>query len=386
MTCGVFYSRVTSPSTSMTSTSIVATQLHQAANHVTLVNDVSFAHCFLPKVNQFQRITTSPLVYSAPRGGNGYSFVIVQPKLKIKPVCLVSARSQLRALKKTYIKLSPAKKIAFKKIQQLYHRLTALKGAKPSAVLKHKIKVMEGEWKRASLKNPKLAHMVLKQHKLFLEIKRKKAIRKGVVTKTTSVAKKGDISNKSKNAVKNTRVVKVKKDADDSDKGVKKMSTKTTRVVKVKKDENDSEKGVKKMQTKTTRVVKKDVEKGVKKTVATRVVVKKSEDVEEKKDDSKNAKKAPQNTVVNVKEDEDEGDDEDEEEEDAEKWTKYVHPELHHHVRHFVKHSRQAKPKHKAVQFFKDKVKEWWHDEEEDDEHDLKRMKHIFSVIQKHVD
>ena len=93
---------------------------------------------------------------------------------------------------------------------------------------------------------------------------------------------------------------------------------------------------------------------------------------------------ATPSTAPSAEEDDDEGyEQEEDDQEEGENWRTYkIHPELHSHLEEFVqtgKHNTQ----HKAVRFFKNKINQWWHDEEPDDEHDVKRMKHIFHIVNK---
>jgi len=63
-----------------------------------------------------------------------------------------------------------------------------------------------------------------------------------------------------------------------------------------------------------------------------------------------------------------------------------VNVKLHDDVHHFIKTRKNIDPnKHNAIRYLKKRIHEWWNDEEEDDEHDVKRMKHIFSVLRKHT-
>lgn len=75
------------------------------------------------------------------------------------------------------------------------------------------------------------------------------------------------------------------------------------------------------------------------------------------------------------------GDDDDDDDDD---WKKHVHPSLHHHVKEFLKHDFKGKVNDPSLRHLRNKVKEWWNDHEKDDEHDIKRMKHIFTKIRKH--
>ena len=116
---------------------------------------------------------------------------------------------------------------------------------------------------------------------------------------------------------------------------------------------------------------------------------------EDRQDEGKKEKRLPNQVKKNNDDDEsksstvekhDEDEEEDEEEDDEEHWKKHVHLDLHDDVKDFVKARRESpsRPAHKAVRFFNKKVHAWWNDDEEDTEHDRRKMKHIFHALRAH--
>ncbi len=66
------------------------------------------------------------------------------------------------------------------------------------------------------------------------------------------------------------------------------------------------------------------------------------------------------------------------------KWKEHVDESLHDDLEHYLNHDRHIDHKHPSINYMKNKIKEWWHDDEEDDADDIQRMKHMLHIIKKH--